>query len=320
MPVTKVKLTEIQKAISNSFDLLICSSSFEERCISIPTSIDIQNIRRVLILSNLDYSDYVDNNQRHLSNYFGNRAHVVGVRSSDPIVTADAIGQCLKDAVKDGCAENILIDVTALTHETLLILLRLLRLICHQKHIVGTYANASAYSIGDDVKYKWLSRGIGEVRSVLGYPGQITPARKTHLILIVGYEHERAAGLIDSIEPSSIALGYGRSGSATTEKDKDANEHYTHLVNQMVTSFSDIRLFEIPCDDPYGTCNKLREEIGKAGDVNIVIAPMNNKLSTIGAAWAAFENDKIQICYAKALSYNYFNYSLPGSYCYIVDM
>src|SRR5208337_3388367 len=186
--------------------------------------------------------------------------------------------------------------------------------------ITGAYANASEYSVGDDIRHKWLSRGIGEVRSVLGYPGNIVLSRKTHLMLIVGYEHERAAGLIDSIEPNSIALGYGRSGSATTEKNKDANEHYMNLVKQMATSFSEISLFEIPCDDPQGTRDKLREQINKAGDVNILIAPMNNKLSTIGAAWAAFENRDVQICYARALSYNYGGYSMPGSHCYLLDM
>ncbi|MFA4885516.1 MAG: hypothetical protein WC601_07060, partial [Desulfotomaculaceae bacterium] len=206
------------------------------------------------------------------------------------------------------------------THESLLILLRLLQMRCPTAKITGAYANASEYSVGDDVKHKWLSRGIGEIRSVLGFPGNIVPSRKTHLILIVGYEYERAVGIIETIEPNSIALGYGRSGSATTEKNKEANEHYLHLVEQMATSFSDIIRFEIPCNDPHKTRDELQTQISKVKDMNILIAPMNNKLSTIGAALAAFDNKDIQMCYAHALSYNYSSYSSPGSQCYIFDL
>lgn len=146
------------------------------------------------------------------------------------------------------------------------------------------------------------------------------PSRKTHLILIVGYEHERAAGIIEAIEPNSIALGYGRSGSATTEKDKDANELYLHLVEQMATSFADVNCFEIPCDDPEGTRDEIQSQIKKAGDSNILLAPMNNKLSTIGAVWAALHDENVQMCYAQTLRYNYSDYSSPGSHCYMFDL
>lgn len=320
MPIQKIELTDIRDNMSGLFDLFICSSSFEDRCISIPMSIDIAKMHRTLILSNLDYSDYVGLNQKKLSDLFGGKGKVIGVKSSDPLFTADTIKNCLHDERSYGHADSVVIDITTLTHETLLILLRLLRIELPDATIKGVYANASEYSVGDTVQHKWLSRGISEVRSVLGFPGNIIPSRKTHLIVIVGYEHERAIGLIDFMEPNSIALGFGRSGSATTEKDKDANEHYMHLVAQMATSFSVVNQFEIPCDNPYGTQDELQKQIKAAGDVNIVIAPMNNKLSTIGAAWTAFENGDVQICYARALSYNYTGYSMPGAHCYILDL
>jgi len=170
------------------------------------------------------------------------------------------------------------------------------------------------------VKYKWLSRGVGEVRTVLGFPGNVTPLKKTHLILIVGYEHERAEGIIEVVEPNSIALGYGRSGSATSEKNRDSNKHYHHLVEQMATSFCSVNSFEIPCNDPLGTCKEFQNQINKAEGKNILLAPMNNKLSTIGAAITVFNNKNVQICYAQALVYNYSHYSSPGSECYILDL
>jgi hypothetical protein len=138
--------------------------------------------------------------------------------------------------------------------------------------------------------------------------------------MIVGYEHERAAQLIETLEPNSIALGYGRSGSATTEKDKDANEQYLHLVRQVATSFTEVSTFEIPCNDPFGTRDEIKRQISSVNGMNVLIAPMNNKLSTIGVALTCFENGDVQLCYAQALGYNYSNYSKPGRECYIFEI
>lgn len=320
MGIQKVNISDIQGAMRESCDLFICSSSFESRCLSIPRNIAIEGVRRALILSNTNLLEYVGKNCDKLVDLFGEKGQVIEVSTLDPLVTADNLDQSLAKAKEGGYADSILIDVTAFTHESLLILLRLLQLHCSSSRVTGIYANASEYSIGDDIRHKWLSRGIGEVRSVLGFPGDIVPSRKAHLILIVGYENERAAGIIETIEPNSIALGYGRSGSATTEKDKTANEHFMYLVAQMATSYSDVNCFEIPCNDPYGTRDEIQSQIDKAGDMNILIAPMNNKLSTIGAAWAAFNNERIQMCYAQTLCYNYSGYSSPGSRCYIFDL
>jgi ribosomal protein RSM22 (predicted rRNA methylase) len=122
------------------------------------------------------------------------------------------------------------------------------------------------------------------------------------------------------MEPNSLELGYGRTGNATTDKDKDANEHYLHLVEKMAISFEDIKTFDIKCNDPFATYMKLSERVEKIIDKNIIIVPLNNKISTVGVAITAIKNDNIQICYAPALVYNYLNYSTPGEYCYIFSI
>lgn len=320
MKIQKYSLKEIGVGLLDSYDLFICSSSYEKRCQSIANHIGLDRINQALILSNNDLIEYIGANKKSLEQYFAEKGQGVEVSTLDPLVTADNLDRNLAEAIRTGSVGRILLDVTTFTHESLLILLRLLGLRCPESQITVTYASAAEYSVGDDVKHKWLSRGIGEIRSVLGYPGNILPSRKTHLIIIVGYEHERAAGLIESLEPHSIALGYGRSGTATTEKNKDANEHYVELVKQMAASFTEVGTFEIPCDDPSGTRDEILRQTSNAEGMNVLIAPMNNKLSTIGVAWAGFENEDVQLCYAQALRYNYNNYSSPGNECYVFEM
>lgn len=320
MTIQKIAKSQIKKAFDKSYDLFICSSSFEERCLSIANSISVNRISRSLIISNMDLIKYIRKNKIILENRFGKKGKNVEINTLDPILTADQLDYHLIQLNSENFINSILLDVTTFTHESLLILLQLLRLRCPNATITGIYANASEYSIGDDINHKWLSRGIGEVRSVLGFPGNILPSRKTHLILIVGYEYERAIGIIESLEPNSISLGYGRSESATTKKDKSANERYMHLVEQVAPSFLNVNCFEIPCDNPNGTFHAIKTQISKVKNMNIILAPMNNKLSTIGAAWVGFENKDVQICYAQALRYNYTNYSAPGNQYYLFDL
>ena len=320
MKPEKMQLQKVGDALSGTYDLFICSSSFEDRCRSIASHINTDQVKRACIVSNTDLLDYISDNKKFLEHLFGERSHTVEISTSKPLLTGDKLMVAISDALAASSVNRILLDVTTFTHESLLILIWLLRLYCHSSSITVVYASAAEYSVGDDVEYKWLSRGIGEIRSVLGYPGNVSPSRKTHLIIVVGYEHERAAGLIQALEPHSIALGYARSGTATTEKDQSANERYMELVKQMATSYSQFGTFEVPCDDPEGTCDEIDRQIKLANGMNVLIAPMNNKLSTIGVAHAALKNVDVQLCYAQALLYNYTAYSKPGNQCYVFEM
>lgn len=93
------------------------------------------------------------------------------------------------------------------------------------------------------------------------------------------------------VTTSSLSLGFGHSDNATTDKDKDANEHYLQLVEQMAASYADIIRFEIKCDDPFATSEEISKQIECVEDKNILIVPLNNKLSTLGVAFAAMKNE-----------------------------
>ena len=318
--INKIELSKIKEVICSTYDVFICSSSFEERCLSISNNIDVSIFSEIWLIHNICDEQSNQIHTKMLSSIFGERAKLIEISLSNPLITADRIHEKIVEITNNKSLNSILIDITTFTHESLLILIKLLNLKCPNTKVTCIYANATEYSVGDDNKHKWLSNGIGEIRSVLGYAGNIIPSQKTHLIMIVGYESERAVSIINAIEPNSLALGYGCSSNATTDKNKEANEYYLHLIEEMTTSYSNIITFEIPCDDPLKITEELKKQIENEKDKNIIIVPMNNKLSTIGVALLAIENDDIQICYAPALTYNYQNYSTPGTNCYIYEL
>jgi len=77
MMLTKVNLSELQVRDDATYDLFICSSSFESRCLSIPLNIDVNKIRRALIVSNIEPLEYVSANQKKLEDRFGRKGQVV---------------------------------------------------------------------------------------------------------------------------------------------------------------------------------------------------------------------------------------------------
>ena len=248
---------------------------------------------------------------------------MVAVSTVDPLLGADNIVKVITGLASSQSKTELIIDITTFTHEMLLVLFRLLRLLLSSeqaKRVKYLYTSAEEYSIGDDVDSKWLSKGVTGVRTVLGYPGSSLPSRKTHLIVIVGYEHERAAKLIAMLEPNSISLGFGKSGNATTDKNKDANEHYHRLVQRVASSYAMVHNFEIFCNDPLQTAKAIINESHRFRNRNTILAPMNNKLSTMGSALAVFASERIQVCYASVLEYNYGRYSAPGSSCYLIEL
>jgi len=318
--VKKYRLEKMNQQVDQIFDLFICCCSFEDRCLSFLKNIDIGKIKRGVVFYNRECLDYMKENKTELASLLGKKGRFVELLHMNPLYTADQISVCLNELARDKEIKTILLDITTFTHECLLVVIRLLQIKFKEAAIVCAYSNAKEYNPNCEVDEKWLSKGIIELRSVLGYAGSILPAQKTHLILIVGYEHERAISIINELEPNSISLGFGKSDNATTQKNQDANEHYVDLVERMATNYIDLDCFEIKCDNPYETKEKIIEKSRNLEGENIIIIPLNNKISTIGVAMAALENDNLQVCYAPAKVYNYYDYSEAGDMCYMFEL
>jgi hypothetical protein len=179
------------------------------------------------------------------------------------------------------------------------------------------YARAADYSIGDGPGRKWLSKGISEIRSVLGYPGEFAPSRKLHLVILAGFEFDRALRLIEEYEPSRISVGYADPSESDAAAHLETNVGHVRRIREIVGK---VHEFGFPGYNPQGTIDVLTRIVSEAGEFNTVLAPMNTKLSTIGASIFALRDQSVQLCYAQAATYNFAAYSRPGNEYYILDV
>ena len=187
-------------------------------------------------------------------------------------------------------------------------------------NVTFVYNPAENYAIDkEDISEKWLSRGVRDIRSVLGYSGLFLPNKKLALIMLVGFEQERAKKIIDNFEPSKVFIGHASAEGAITKDLQIINKKVFEELKNMLSV--DIAQFEFSCKTPNETKEKINEIVSTIKtEFNIVIASLNNKISTIGVAFSALENPEIQICYPTVNQYNIENYSISRDEIYLIDI
>lgn len=321
MAIRKLPLNELVTALPDSLDVFVCCASYEDRCLSVAQHMPQVWAGRALVARNARLGALVDPNAERLRSLFGERAEDVMLDFCDPLATADSLGDAFRAIVRTA-PQTFLVDITTFTHEQLLILLRLLSFRLQKKDkVLCAYTCAAEYSANSArLEEKWLSKGVADVRSVLGYPGEYMPSRKAHMVVLAGYEHERASKLIEVYEPSLISLGHDKAGSSTDPKHYEPNRRFHALVRESAARYALVEDFEFPCNDPWGTKEAILRQLATHLGYNAVVAPMNTKISTVGSALATLEDDTIQLCYAQALQYNYRGYSRPGETCHLFEL
>jgi len=309
-------LENLKNYLSGSYDIFIASASYEDRCLSIIKNLE-ENIffKHKIVSLSTPHKDLI---QFNLSFFQEKGFKIVEVDNGDQIGTMSKLLVSIIEATIENEDSSILVDITTFTRQTLLILLRLLRNNLTKKNQIHfLYAPAKEYSVGLSFKEKWLTKGISQVNSVIGYSGIIRPSQPYHLIILIGFEVERASSLIDAYEPSKITIGYAKKIDSLSDEDYNLNkEKCLELLNE----YPNANYFEFSCVQINECKADILNQVEKYSKHNVIISPMNNKISTVACAFAAFENEEIQVAIAIPSTYNHENYSAAGDCFHLLDM
>lgn len=313
MEVSQTTLDGLRDEIRGP-ELFVCSAGFENRCLAVPEAV-VGTVKKCIMFYN--EHDVTESTAEHLKELKGmfSGSRLFGLRNDNPIYSTDSIVR----GVEEGWSEDlrrIVVDITTFSRESLLILMKYLWSKIGAEHEVTLlYNRAIEYAVGLEAPEKWLSGGIKEVRSILGYSGTLLPSRQNHLIIMAGFESIRAQRLVSECEPSLVSLGVADPSEVHTAEHQEVNEdHRQRIANVSET----MRYFEFSAYNPELTYDAIVKQIEGAADLNTIIAPMNTKLSAIGAGLVGHRRDDVQLCYAQADYYNYRNYSRGGPEVYVV--
>jgi len=293
-----------------SFDLWITCASFEDRWHNaIDANIEKLAANEIYIFYVEEYEHYSKDKREFIKSKVTTHEFLLSLRS--PIVSANNIRYSLDQAVKNN-KRNIAIDISTFTREALLILLK----------FITTYETnfdrIDFIYITAHVNEK-LSEGVVDTRSIIGYSGDISISKPLHLIIMSGFEINRAKYIIENYEPDYISIGYGDKENSINEELRIKNEE---LSQNLKSSYPANQIFDFrfSLKNPSDTRHSIQEHLKyhEKLNANIVIAPLNNKISTIGAGMAAIDNENIQLCYSVPYKYNIEHYSTCHNTAYII--
>lgn len=321
---------ELEQRLPGPVELFICAASFENRCLTVARSLKSKPSRSYII-QNQENLGRVGANAENLYSALEPAVQVVNVSLSDPVLSYDAMATMVDGFNCDG-GSYVLVDITCFMRETLLMFLSILRgKLSSWSNLGFVYNSARAYDVragaadmqeasdvvGTDPPSIWLSHGVQDVRTVLGYPGLLRPSRQTHLIILLGYEFLRAEEIIERVQPSKLSVGYGELDESTYTQHGIANLAF---LKELKLLHHDLESFRIFPRSALKTRDSLIDVIDTFPNHNTVVAAMHTKISTCGAALAVWERPDVQICYAQAAMYNYEHYSAPGEDVYLFSL
>lgn len=309
----KILVTELSKKLTEPIVLYIGMASFETRCITILKEICEKEIcSNFHIFKNKENRELAEANLLQMLSLIKGNAVKTIISLDDPTLTANSFIKII-ESLRELPVGSIFIDSTTFTHEQLLILFRIFEQAKLNRNIIFGYTGADEYSTNTTLENIWLSKGVSQIRSVLGFPGNLLPSKKLHLILLVGFEHERAKAVIERFEPNILSIGIGKREHSMSDKHHETNARFFEEIKKFIelktSTSTNVNTFEFSCIDPFQTKDIVLEKASCYPDFNTVVCPMNTKLSTLGVAFAATQNETLQICYSRAIAYNESGYS-----------
>lgn len=311
--IEQLRLSDL-KDRTEKYDVFLCSSSFEERCMAVANNINRDTISKALICHYYGTNHKSNENFARLTDMFADKCKEIKLLKSEPLSNYDELFSAL---VESEC-KSVLFDISTFTRESLLIALMLFRQSAFSAiKLQLCYTPAIRYSAqNDDQAKSWLSKGVNGIRSVIGYPGFSSSLKKTMMIVLVGLEVERAKILIENYEPDKLLLGFAPEDESLNKRLAEANRG---CFDELAQNVGDYGTFNFSCIDINQTVDVLNRIIDENQEAyNIVISAMNNKLSTIAVAEVSLAHPEVQVCYASTNQYNTEGYSDAEDKVYLI--
>lgn len=306
-----MKFNSIFDAINKlpeKIDYFLMCASYEDRSMSFYDYVDVDRVRNFELFYFEEFLNFTSYNINKYEEKFHINKHALNI--SNPISMADRLTYCFSNITG---IPNIVVDISTFTRESLLILLKFISL--NRKKFSKIYLFYRCAEVASE-----LSSMVAQIRSVLGFMGNIELGKPLHLILLNGFETQRAKEMIDTIEPDFISIGSGAKEKSISDNLYDNNKNFTEQLIAYYRDGRNINSFNYSLIDSNEVKNTILSIVNRNLDHNYVLVPLSNKLSTVGAGLAGLENDAIQLCYSEVSNYNIEGYSKALDICFIEEL
>ena len=289
-------------------DVLICAGSPEERCLG-----SIRRLAKDYKANNsfiLCYSDHRNERRRLHLEEMSQRLKIIGdctefkIDEEKPIPVLNSIVDKIEECVRGKANPKISFDISTIIKWHILFLLRALEKKDLLKGIRFLYTEPEDYVTN---LFQPLSFGIREIFPIPTYYGNYDLSKESLLILMLGYEGDRAIALLEDIDPTDCLLlipkpAYHPEWDGRTE---EMNKEIINLVGKSKIEYIDSR-------NPVKVAIQMKKLLsnGKYATYNHIISPLGTKPQTLGLfLYIASRPVDTNLLYAAPLKHNELFYS-----------
>lgn len=288
-------------------DLLIAFASWEDRFrLGFSRNLDKSRVRRALIFYFSSYADRTRENREAIVNVCGaeNIEYTPVELDIDKPAhnwrkVLDSIGSVVADC------QNALIDISTMPREIIWYALWLL----NQNSMSTRYI----YHSPDNYGNAWLSRDPRSPRLVYKLSGIAAPSVKTALLIIVGFDPQRAERLISWCEPAKLMIGI--QNPSRFERNEEAMKDYDEIIKKFGGEY-DCDIFEL---DAYAEDRGMAvvERMLKPLDCsyNVIMSSLGPKLTAITLYRLQRKQQNRGLVYAPSNEFNQ-EYSIGIGECF----
>lgn len=192
-------------------------------------------------------------------------------------------------------SQNVLFDISTAPREIIWFVLHFVK--SANCVLECVYSKPASYG-------SWLSKDPGKPRLVFNHSGMTHLDRPTALLIISGFDLERANQLIQFFEPKKAVIAL-QTGNQYENHKLNVHNHL-HRLEQLC----DIEHFEIDTFKEDGGYSVLSQQVNELTEnYNVIATSLGPKPSAIALFSLQRQHQQIALCYVPSLNYNTENYS-----------
>src|SRR3989304_3683678 len=261
-------------------DVFICCGSPEERCKGVTQKLAPDYHSRIVLL--LRYTNHDSEKREKNIQEMKERLETVGkireiiIDEEKPIPVVREIIREIEKYTENHQKPKISIDISTMIKWHLLILLRALDFVKKNGILRFLYTEPQDY-ITD--LFQPLSFGIHSIFPIPTYSGNFDFSKNSLLVLILGYEGDRALALYEEMDPTECLLlvgkpAYHKEWEGRTEK----------MNKEIINTVGASKIRYIHSRNPLAVSQQLRELLSSPTNLqyNQIISPLGTKPQTLG--------------------------------------
>jgi 3-dehydroquinate dehydratase len=276
----------------NSYKTLIAVLGWEDRfCQGIENDLRNYNCQSLILLRYQECIDITNPSRIKIEQLCSKKnieLKYIDITDDDPVSKWKILEKYFAD--QENVGDSVLLDISTMPRETIWTILFFI----HSLNIKVDYIYYTPLEYNKD----WLSREPGKPRLLFKHSGITKLGNPTALIILTGFEIERAKQLVYFFEPKLTLLGFQEG----KQFDNDKRNKEIHELIKGFTETTDFSINAYSEDNGYSIINSQIESLKT--NYNVIITSLGPKPTAISIYKAFLSNPEIALSYVPAKEFN----------------